>query len=109
MTPRQPIPGTGGRHVCLGTGDPPREGTMPYISRQDARPPATALLGGVERYPEEVEDHKQWPLSGVHASNKSEYGPSPSSSPHQICMLLEVPGAELLTLVHIRTERQGSY
>ena len=23
-------------------------GTMPYISRQDARPPATALLGGVE-------------------------------------------------------------
>ena len=58
---------------------------------------------------EEVEEHKQWPLSGVRASHKSEYGPSPSSSPHQICMLLEVSGAELFTLVHIRAERQRSY
>ena len=82
---------------------------MPYISRQDARPPAKGLLGGAESYPEEVEEPEQWPLSGVRASHKSEYGPSPSSSPHQICMLLEVSGAELFTLVHIRAERQRSY
>ena len=44
---------------------------MPYISRQDARPPATTLLGGVEPYPEEVEERQQWPLSGVRASHKS--------------------------------------
>ena len=44
-----------GPAVELGTGDPAREGPMPYIPRQDARPPATGLLGGVEPHPEEME------------------------------------------------------
>ena len=39
----------------------------------------------------------------------SKYGPSPSTSPHEICLLLEVPGAELLPMVHIRAEREGPY
>ena len=82
---------------------------MPYISRQDARPPAKRLLGGAEPYPVEMEEREQWPLSGVRATYMSEYGPSPSTSPHQICLLLEVPGAELLVMVYIRAERQGSY
>ena len=42
---------------------------MPYISRQDARPLATALLGGVEHDPEEVEERERRPLSGVRASD----------------------------------------
>ena len=88
----------------MGTGDPAREGPMSGISRQHPRPPAKGLLRGAEPYPEEVEEREQWPLSGVRATYKSEYGPSPSTSPHQICLLLEVPGAELLTLVYIRTE-----
>ena len=56
MTPCQPIPGTSGRYVELGTGDTAREGPMPYISRQDARPSATGLLGGVEPHSEEMEE-----------------------------------------------------
>ena len=55
MTPCQPVPGTGGRYVELGTGDTAGGGPMPYISRQDARPPATGLLGGAEPHSEEME------------------------------------------------------
>ena len=42
-------------HVSLSLGDPARENPMPCIPRQDARPPATGLLGGAEPHIEEME------------------------------------------------------
>ena len=38
-----------------------------------------------------------------------EHGPSSSTSPHHLCLLLEVPGTELLSVVHVRTQCKGSY
>ena len=32
--------------------------------------------------PEEMAERERWPLSGVRTTYKSEYGPSPSTSPH---------------------------
>ena len=68
-TPRQYLSGTGGRHVKLGTGDPAGEGPVPHIPRQDARSPATGLLGRTQPHLREVEERQQCPLPGVCAAD----------------------------------------
>ena len=98
-----------GRHVELGTGDSAGESPVPYIPRQDARSPTTGLLGGTEPHIKEMEEREQWPLPGVCATDTGEYGPPSSTSPHHLCLLLEVPGTELLLVVHIRAQCKGPH
>ena len=57
-TPCQSLSGTGGKYVKLGTGDPAGEGPVPHIPRQDARSPATRLLGRTEPHLREVEERQ---------------------------------------------------
>ena len=82
---------------------------MPYIPRQDARPPATGLLGGAEPHIEEMEKRQGWLLPGVYETDTGEHGPPSSTGPHHLCLLLEVPGTELLFVVHIRTQCKGPH
>ena len=82
---------------------------LPQLSGPHPRSTAPGVLGRGQPITSQVEECQRHSLSGMHATDRRQYGPSSATGTFDLCLFLAVPGSQLLTVVHLGTERQGPH